>query len=190
MTIHGAKGLEFENVFLPGWEEGLFPSQQTMDEKGKEGLEEERRLAYVAITRAKSKLWVSFAASRMVFGNVISSIPSRFVDELPADSVESHGGGSGSGRGLGPGYKSRNQTTNLLKASIAEKKPATFVAPSSSNGFKTSRKENNSKFGVGDRIFHQKFGYGRVLNINGKHLQIVFEKSSIKTLLEDYVNAA
>ena len=181
MTIHGAKGLEFENVFLPGWEEGLFPSQQTLDESGKEGLEEERRLAYVAITRAKQKLTISFASSRMVFGNIISSIPSRFVDELDKDFIEIV-----NKTGAGPSY-------NKPKSKFAEKQ-SNFVIPSAENGFKVGKKklfdDSNSKFTVGDKIFHQDFGYGRVINVNGRHLQIVFEKSAIKTLLEDFVEKA
>jgi DNA helicase-2/ATP-dependent DNA helicase PcrA len=194
MTIHAAKGLEFENLFLPGWEEGLFPSQQTIDEKGKEGLEEERRLAYVAITRAKKNLCISFAASRMVFGNIISSMPSRFVDEIPDDMVDYI-----SQQGLGPNYKSRNHSSSLLKDSMAEKRPASYVLPSKAGAFKRKNRESRgsansssrgSKFGVGDKIYHNVFGYGRVLNVNGKHLQIVFEKSAIKTLLEDYISAA
>src|SRR6266702_6780493 len=83
MTLHGAKGLEFDVVFLPGWEEGLFPSQRSMDESGIAGLEEERRLAYVGITRARQRALISYAHSRRVYGNWTSTIPSRFVDELP-----------------------------------------------------------------------------------------------------------
>src|SRR5262249_9223546 len=88
MTLHAAKGLEFETVFLPGWEEGLFPSQRTMDEKGNAGLEEERRLAYVGITRAKERARVSFAANRRIHGQWQSAVPSRFVNDLPAKDVE------------------------------------------------------------------------------------------------------
>jgi DNA helicase-2/ATP-dependent DNA helicase PcrA len=88
MTLHGAKGLEFPLVFLPGWEEGVFPSQRSIDEKGEKGLEEERRLAYVGVTRAKSDARISFAANRLVYGRWTSQLPSRFVDELPIDHVE------------------------------------------------------------------------------------------------------
>ena len=94
MTLHAAKGLEFETVFLPGWEEGLFPSQRTLDEKGTAGLEEERRLAYVGLTRAKCRVFVSFAANRRVHGQWQSALPSRFIGELPAahvDNVASEG---------------------------------------------------------------------------------------------------
>ncbi len=185
MTIHGAKGLEFENIFLPGWEEGLFPSQQTLDESGKEGLEEERRLAYVAITRAKRRLTISFSSSRMVFGNIISSIPSRFIDELPKEHIELV-----NKTGAGPRYSGGSG-----KGKFKEKEEDTYTIPSAENGFKVGKKtklfdNSNSKFSVGDKIFHADFGYGRVININGKHLQIVFEKSAIKTLLDDFVQKA
>ena len=88
MTLHGAKGLEFPLVFLPGWEEGVFPSQRSIDEKGEKGLEEERRLAYVGVTRAKQDARISFAANRLVYGRWTSQLPSRFVDELPIAHVE------------------------------------------------------------------------------------------------------
>src|SRR6185503_11797570 len=101
MTLHSAKGLEFPLVFLPGWEEGVFPSQRSMDEKGEKGLEEERRLAYVGITRAREEARISFAANRQVYGRSTSQLPSRFVDELPVANVEAssetgyYGGGPG-----------------------------------------------------------------------------------------------
>ncbi len=120
MTLHGAKGLEFPIVFLPGWEEGVFPSQRSMDESGTAGLEEERRLAYVGITRAREKAYISYAANRRIFGSWTSSIPSRFVNELPAEHIDSEnsvpqvdsgfGGGYGGGSGMmsgGAGYGQR-----------------------------------------------------------------------------------
>jgi ATP-dependent exoDNAse (exonuclease V) beta subunit len=88
MTLHAAKGLEFPVIFLPGWEDGLFPSQRSMDETGLKGLEEERRLAYVGITRAEELCTISFASNRRVYGQWQSQLPSRFIDELPADHVE------------------------------------------------------------------------------------------------------
>ncbi len=214
MTIHGAKGLEFENVFLPGWEEGLFPSQQSMDELGKEGLEEERRLAYVAITRAKRRLTISFCSGRMVFGNIINPIPSRFVDELPQDQVEII-----NKAGLGPNYKGRNQKPNFGKNNFGKsnfddndlefsgyqsgknnanglgEKAGRFEIPSIQNNFSAKNIKDKivgakGKFSVGDKVNHPAFGVGRVLNVNGKHVQIVFEKAAIKTLLEDFVEAA
>jgi len=108
MTLHAAKGLEYPAVFLPGWEDGLFPSQRSMDESGLKGLEEERRLAYVGITRAEALCTISFAANRRVYGQWQSQLPSRFIDELPEDHVEVltppglYGGGYGAaGMGLG-----------------------------------------------------------------------------------------
>ncbi len=183
MTIHGAKGLEFDNVFLPGWEEGLFPSQQSLDELGREGLEEERRLAYVAITRAKKNLTISFASSRMVFGNIVNSVPSRFVDELPEDAVEVI-----NKAGLGANYKGKSFSAKQGENNLSEK-PARFEIPSINNGFNSKKINDNlqNKFSVGDKVNHPVFGFGRVLNINGKHLQIVFEKAAIKTLLEDFI---
>lgn len=196
MTIHGAKGLEFETVFLPGWEEGLFPSQQSMDELGKEGLEEERRLAYVAITRAKKKLTISFSSSRMVFGNVITSVPSRFIDELPQDAVEVI-----NRTGMGANYRGRfrssldnfNSDVSLprKRESSLEEKSGRFEIPSLENNFSTEKlKDKNAKFTVGDKVNHPAFGVGRVLKVNGKHVQIVFEKAAIKTLLEDFIEKA
>ncbi|MDA7480052.1 UvrD-helicase domain-containing protein [Candidatus Pelagibacter ubique] len=88
MTMHGSKGLEFDVVFLPGWEEGLFPHQKSIEEKGQNGLEEERRLAYVGITRAKKKALISFAMNRFYQGNWIDSMASRFIEELPEKFLE------------------------------------------------------------------------------------------------------
>lgn len=190
MTIHGAKGLEFENVFLPGWEEGLFPSQQTMDELANDGLEEERRLAYVAITRAKKRLQITFASSRMIFGNIISSIPSRFIDELDEDSVEMiNNAGMGAKYG-GSGRKFSGGNNQSLGARFKDRGTSGFIPPSSENGYKAGIARKEAKFAVGDKVVHETFGIGRVLNIKGKHLQIVFEKSAIKTLLDDFVKAA
>src|SRR5690606_10241763 len=105
MTLHGAKGLEFDTVFLPGWEEGLFPSQRTMDESGRAGLEEERRLAYVGLTRARKRLRLFVAQNRRIHGLWQSAIPSRFLDELPAEAVEVKDTGSAYG---GYGYGGRS----------------------------------------------------------------------------------
>ena len=166
MTMHGAKGLEFDAVFLTGWEEGLFPSQRSIDEKGNSGLEEERRLAYVGITRAKKYLTITFAANRRVYGQWLSAIPSRFIDELPAEYSENIS--------YGPAYSSPQTKPELHKKYNIPTTPSLHSA-------------NNAKFSVRERIFHQKFGYGRILEISGKHLKIAFEKSSTRTLLEDYV---
>jgi len=187
MTLHGAKGLEFNTVFLPGWEEGLFPHQRALDETGIKGLEEERRLAYVGLTRARRKAIVSFAANRRIFGQWQSALPSRFIDELPLDHVEragalgvSNGGfveqastymASGGGNGYGGGWKR-----------AAKKKPVEDIVYAS-KGINTSGLE------VGQRIFHQKFGYGRVRAFDGDKLDIDFEKAGFKKVMSSFVEA-
>ncbi len=175
MTLHGAKGLEFDAVFLPGWEEGLFPSQRSMDENGLKGLEEERRLAYVGITRAKKHAHISFAANRRMYGSWVNSIPSRFVDELPKDHVEVSSDiaqGAGSGRSShwdSSGFKPR---TPMPKREIHERKV---------------RSESGVVFARGDRVFHDKFGYGKIINIDGHKLDIAFEKSGKKRVMDSFV---
>lgn len=183
MTLHGAKGLEFDAVFLPGWEEGLFPSQRSMDENGIKGLEEERRLAYVGITRAKKKAHISFAANRRMYGSWVNSIPSRFVDELPKNHVEvsSDIGLAGSGRsshwdssGFTPNPPSPRGygATGVLKKQIYERKV---------------KSESGTVFARGDRVFHDKFGYGKIINIDGHKLDIAFEKSGKKRVMDSFV---
>jgi len=161
MTMHAAKGLEFDTVFLPGWEEGVFPSQKAIDENGKSALEEERRLAYVAITRAKLKLYISSAANRRIYGNYQSSIPSRFVDELPNshfEIVNSFG---------------MNQRS--------------FATPIVNQGYSAPPSPADTKFKIAQRVFHVKFGYGRILNFAGNIAEVAFEKSGIKKVLQDYL---
>ena len=183
MTLHGAKGLEFDTVFLPGWEEGLFPHQRNMDENGTAGLEEERRLAYVGLTRAKRSALVSFAANRRIHGQWQSAIPSRFVDELPPEHVlvESEpglyqGGGaapresvSSFGRRGGWGGR-RSDPLIQTHATFIEAEPIGFA--------------------VGARVFHQKFGYGRVTSIDRNKLAIAFDKAGEKKVLDSFVVAA
>lgn len=158
MTLHAAKGLEFDNVFLPGWEEGLFPHQRSLDETGINGLEEERRLAYVGITRAKKDATICFAANRRVYGQYQSNIPSRFIDELPAEATEII------------------NLNNGLKFSQNNSKESNFTQPNS-----------QSKFQDGSRIFHQKFGYGQILNVENDKLDIQFEKSGRKKIIASFV---
>ncbi len=185
MTLHGAKGLEFETVFLPGWEEGLFPHQRALDEAGTGGLEEERRLAYVGLTRARKRAIVSFAANRRVYGQWQSAIPSRFVDELPAEHVVTkaapglYKGGGGfaanGGFGAGNGWPRRRAAAPLLEDVAWSIQPATAAA---------------SRFSVGQRVFHQKFGYGRIAAIEGNKLDIAFEKAGDKKVIDSFVEAA
>ncbi len=196
MTLHAAKGLEFPVVFLPGWEDGLFPSQRSMDESGVKGLEEERRLAYVGITRAEELCTISFAGNRRVFGQWQSSLPSRFIDELPVDHVDIltppglYGGGFGAA-GMqstlhdraadanvynSPGWRrmqDRSQTRAIASASQAKNIIIDATALPS--------------FGLGDRVFHQKFGYGAVIGVEGDKLEIAFEKSGVKKVVARFV---
>ena len=179
MTLHGAKGLEFDTVFLPGWEEGLFPSQRTLDEGGLKGLEEERRLAYVGLTRARRLAVVSHAANRRLYANWQSSIPSRFVDELPEQQVARAGSAA------------MQREARLLAA------PSVFAGGplmARRTGVKTieaweqpARPAQADAIPVGSRVFHQKFGYGQVLAVDDDRLEVLFEKAGQKRLLDRFV---
>lgn len=182
MTLHGAKGLEFATVFLPGWEEGLFPNQRSLDEGGLASLEEERRLAYVGITRARVRAMVSFAANRRVYGQWQSQTPSRFVDELPADHIDIF-----SESGV---YARRDSMLNQTEDPFANidgvgRSRRRMVEATQSPRFKP--KGDGEGLGVGTRIFHQKFGYGRVLTIDGDKLEIDFEKAGQKRVMASFV---
>ena len=210
MTLHSAKGLEFPLVFLPGWEEGIFPSQKSLDESGLAGLEEERRLAYVGITRARENAKIYFAANRQVYGSWQSSIPSRFIDELPPQhvEVESETGYYDQGRSSGYGRP------NTAFAEQAAERFATSYQRSShersSPGWERFQANKNKNFGrapreieghavkrpaagketnfeIGERIFHQKFGYGTVKDANGTKLTVEFEKAGTKMVLDSFV---
>jgi DNA helicase-2/ATP-dependent DNA helicase PcrA len=167
MTLHSAKGLEFDCVFLPGWEEGVFPHQRAMDESGTAGLEEERRLAYVGITRAKEKLWITHAANRRIYNQWQSSLPSRFLGELPPEHVEEMPGGVYSTAMPKGGRTLQNEIDAIMNTAHAT--PSTSLFPK------------------GTRVFHQKFGYGKVKRAQGDHLTISFEKAGEKKVLADYV---
>lgn len=198
MTLHAAKGLEFPAVFLPGWEDGLFPSQRSMDESGQKGLEEERRLAYVGITRAEQICTISFAGNRRVFGQWQSSMPSRFIDELPADHVDVltppglYGGGFGAAAmkselhdaaASADGYNSpgwRRLQSRASERPMSQPKEAKSIVIDATAV---------SAFTVDDRVFHQKFGYGFVLGVEGDKLEIKFEKAGIKKVVARFVTA-
>jgi len=176
MTLHGAKGLEFDAVFLPGWEEGLFPSQRTMDENGLKGLEEERRLAYVGITRARQRSYVSFAANRRMYGKWINAVPSRFVDELPEDHISAT-----TDPGLyGPGRSSHWDSSGLAAAARTQERSRERKVMSS----------DGEVFGVKDRVFHDKFGYGTIIHIDGHKLDINFDHTGKKRVMDSFVTKA
>ncbi len=200
MTLHAAKGLEFPAVFLPGWEDGLFPSQRSMDENGIKGLEEERRLAYVGITRAEELCTISCAGNRMVFGQWQSAMPSRFIDELPEAHVEVltppglYGGGYGAAAPRGGGIESRVAEANVYN-SPGWKRMQSRIQDRPVSQPKESRNqvidlEAVSSHTVGERVFHQKFGYGEVLSIEGDKLEIAFDKAGTKKVIAKFICGA
>jgi DNA helicase II / ATP-dependent DNA helicase PcrA len=241
MTLHSAKGLEFDNVFLPGWEEGLFPSQRTLDEQGRAGLEEERRLAHVGLTRARRRAKLYFATNRRIHGTWSTTIPSRFLDELPAANVEiteSKGGsGWGGSGGYGPsrfdnvesfgssyatpGWQRAQANRNRSQAGRGQARGGFEESQSSFSGSRSdtsgsrgdtfsgggfSRNKRGpmviegelvakstgtvSEFSLDERVFHQKFGYGNVVKIDGNKLTIAFEKAGEKKVVDSFVERA
>ncbi len=200
MTLHAAKGLEFPAVFLPGWEDGLFPSQRSMDESGIKGLEEERRLAYVGITRAEEICTISFAGNRLVFGQWQRALPSRFIDELPVEHVDIltppglYGGGYGAAAPRGGGIDARVAEANVYN-SPGWKRMQTRIQDRPVSQPKDSRNQvidlkAVSSHTVGERVFHQKFGYGEVLSIEGDKLEIAFEKAGTKKVIAKFISGA
>jgi DNA helicase II / ATP-dependent DNA helicase PcrA len=201
MTLHAAKGLEFNTVFLPGWEEGLFPSQRTMDESGLAGLEEERRLAYVGLTRARQRIRVSFAANRRVHGNWQSALPSRFITELPEEHVDTvvdegfYGGSVGFRDNMNaggfastydsPGWK-RAQANRAASGGVRTRPP---LIEGHAHTIQTSD-PTASDYEPGDRIFHQKFGYGRISFVEGNKLTVDFDKAGEKKVIDTFVQRA
>jgi DNA helicase-2/ATP-dependent DNA helicase PcrA len=175
MTLHSAKGLEFDTVFLPGWEEGLFPHQRALDDGGLEALEEERRLAYVGLTRARKRAFVFFAANRRVYNQWQSALPSRFVDEIPAEHAVRvterglYGAGAGADE-FAPRGRRRERPAPAETQWPRRRAPAAPLAP-------------------GQRVFHVKFGYGRVLVVDGEKLEIAFDKAGTKKVMESFVEA-
>ncbi|MES1202717.1 MAG: 3'-5' exonuclease, partial [Pseudomonadota bacterium] len=192
-TLHAAKGLEWPVVFLPGWEETVFPSSRSIEENGDKGLEEERRLAYVGLTRARESARVSFAANRQIHGRWQSVLPSRFVDELPAqhvDAISETGYGAGA-RGVrdmavepftssyqSPGWRRAQENKRVVGRPPMLEGEARLVVKSGAE---------DSHFGVGERVFHQKFGYGRVRVVEGNKLTVDFDKAGEKRVIDSFV---
>ncbi len=202
MTLHAAKGLEFPVVFLPGWEEGVFPSQRSLDEGGAPALEEERRLAYVGITRARESCRVSFAANRQMYGRWQTSLPSRFIDELPEDAVEvvSQPGLYGNAAASLPSH-SRFDATRLeedsyydnpgwRRARAASARPGVAAPMIEGRAREVSVSAGAPKFAVGARVFHDKFGYGRVILAEGQKLTVDFEHSGAKKVVDSFLKGA
>lgn len=247
LTLHSAKGLEWPMVFLPGWEEEVFPSRRSLDEQGAKGLEEERRLAYVGITRARERAYISFAANRQIYGRWTSVLPSRFVDELPSrhvDAVSDTGYVSPGGQFHGSDARSRWDETdgNVFSfrgqtgaapdraGGVSEARAGTYRGGYDSPGWRRAqeasatrgprpqgesdvrgqRRDNlhnrksditgqagdllassdpaaSSGVRIGERIFHDKFGYGQVIEMEGAKLTVAFEKAGVKKVVESYV---
>jgi DNA helicase-2/ATP-dependent DNA helicase PcrA len=235
MTLHSAKGLEFDNVFLPGWEEGLFPHQRALDEQGRAGLEEERRLAHVGLTRARRRAKLYFATNRRIRGTWSTTIPSRFLDELPAPNVEITESKGGSGWGGASGYgPSRFDNVESFGSSYStpgwqraqanrargqsgrnnggqagggfNESQSPFSSSRGDGGGNWSRNKRapmtiegelvakstgtTSEFSLHDRVFHQKFGYGQVVKVDGNKLTIAFEKAGEKKVVDSFVERA
>lgn len=199
MTVHAAKGLEFDLVFVPGLEDGIFPSSKSVEERN--GLEEERRLMYVAITRAKKELILSYAKSRYIFGDVQMQMPSRFLKELPESEIVieevSFGGFGGSFGGFsnssfGSSFGSSANSNYAKNSSPSKTNFSGFASASPKPAYQpTSARSSVPQEGlVGKRVFHQKFGYGKVVGQDGSKLDIAFEKSGLKTVMKDFVTAA
>ncbi|MDQ0320892.1 DNA helicase-2/ATP-dependent DNA helicase PcrA [Pararhizobium capsulatum DSM 1112] len=219
MTLHSAKGLEFETVFLPGWEEGLFPHQRALDEGGRSGLEEERRLAYVGLTRAKRRCHIWFVSNRRIHGLWQSTLPSRFLDELPvthvdvAETEQSYGGYNRGGYGQSRFDKqepfANSYSTPGWKRAQANRTDATRDNWGTRSGVSIERigygesgpkartidgelvakstVDTPSKFNLGDRVFHIKFGNGNIAGIEGNKLTIDFDRAGQKRVLDGFV---
>ncbi len=228
MTMHSAKGLEFDTVFLPGWEEGVLPNQRALDDQGRAGLEEERRLAHVGITRARRRAKIYFTSNRRIHGSWSSSIPSRFLDELPEAHVEvteAKGGFGNFGQNYGASrfdtmesFGSNYTTPGWQRAQARKARSGGFdedqsdyasdetIADDASPAARTRKQAPKrrmpltiegelvakstgtvSPFGLGDRVFHQKFGNGNVTHVDGNKLTIAFDKAGEKRVVDSFV---
>ncbi len=209
MTLHGAKGLEFPYVFLPGWEEDIFPSRLTLTENGTRGLEEERRLAYVGLTRARRRAWISHVANRHVYGSWVNALPSRFLSELPDKHVQRVSTLRGQAQTAAPSgweRERREKTPNLFRQLSATGQTAKTDRHSRASGspvFSSPLIEGKVRevtapqsraatspagFKVGERVAHQTFGNGTIRRIDGTKLEVAFDKAGIKKVMEGFLS--
>jgi DNA helicase-2/ATP-dependent DNA helicase PcrA len=200
MTLHSAKGLEFDTVFLPGWEEGILPHQRSLDESGLSGLEEERRLAHVGITRAKQRAYISYASRRLTHGTWNTNMKSRFLDELPQENIEIvDGGGSYAAQiqsrfdrvePFTSGYSTPGwQRAQARRGGFSE--PPGRRNPVTIEGEVLARSSGPAvDFEIGDRVFHDKFGYGEIMEVEGTKVTVEFDKAGEKKLVASFLKKA
>lgn len=187
ITLHGAKGLEYDNVFLPGWEEGLFPSQRSIDETGLKGLEEERRLAYVGITRARKRAFISYVANRQMYGSWVNAIPSRFVSELPEEvMVNESDMGLTSQRSQHWDSSGHNAGTQYGGNIYARRRSAHNSAPTPT-GLAAARKAELPSYERGQRVVHRSFGEGEIIYVEGQKLDILFDDGQTKRVMASFI---
>lgn len=205
MTLHAAKGLEFDTVFLPGWEEGLFPNQRALDESGRAGLEEERRLAHVGITRARRRAKIYFASNRRIHGLWNSTVPSRFIDDLPESNVEvaeapanfSYGGSrfdrmqpfSGSSYQTPGWQRAQAHRASTDDGGYSARRSGDRRGPMLIEGELVAKSTGGSGFKLGGRVLHTKFGPGTIEAVDGNKLTVEFDKAGRKMVLDSFVEA-
>ncbi|MDP8919349.1 MAG: UvrD-helicase domain-containing protein, partial [Pseudomonadota bacterium] len=205
MTLHAAKGLEFDTVFLPGWEEGLFPNQRALDESGRAGLEEERRLAHVGLTRARRRAKIYFASNRRIHGLWNSTVPSRFVDDLPETNVEimeapanfSYGGSrfdrmqpfSGSSYQTPGWQRAQAHRASTDDGGYSGRRSTDRRGPMLIEGELVAKSSGGSGFAVGGRVLHTKFGPGTIEAVDGNKLTVEFDKAGRKMVLDSFVES-
>lgn len=205
MTLHSAKGLEFDTVFLPGWEETLFPHQKSLEEGGSDSLEEERRLAYVAITRAKQNLYITLAHSRRLYGQWQNNEPSRFINEIPTDCLnisnqmsQCYSGGSSYGN-YGRSYNGYRQNYNRRKPAFSTKPSYQRYEPQEEHEYSyepddyadyNSYQSGRTSSLIGIKVFHESFGYGKIVAVSGQSCEVQFEKFGRKKVMGSYLRRA